>query len=316
MTKPLFDDTPKYDPHAVSIITQMLTRLRNNSPKQTSNVYMKNVSFIKEIYDGKWLLHKFSLSNENQYDLIGIDEKLKSCKGSWQMTRKVIMESLDNFELAKRKDFMPFNKKYIENISFSTYFEGNNRFSSDGSLDSYFMKFVNKPKPSYAYLADLSINQIKSKLPENIKNSSESFCKRWLKIKNMQLSFWKDIEDFARWLSLFKKHYPKVYSEFILACKDGNPFSDLSTFIITTLQEKEGLKPVINAYYFRLSGESKQLEGMFRNWLTNGIKSGKFNFLKSLPKSINEYYTDESFENVRIIKVEKKVVDAEELPIF
>lgn len=315
--KPLFDDTPMYDPHVVSIVSYMLEHLRNNSPKPTSNVYKKVASFVQEIHEGTFIFHNFKYSNETQYNLEGNLEKVKSCKGSWQTTRQVIIDSISHLKMAESKEYMPFNKRFLEGITFGTYFEGNSRFNPDGSLDSYFMKFVNEPKKSFSYNADLAINKIKSELSENIKISAEAFCKKWLKIKHVQLAFWKEIEDFQRWLNTFKKTYSKIYNEFILGCEDGNPFADLSSYIIKTLQSKEGSRPVINAYYFKLSnGDSGQLEGMFRNWLKDGIKNGKFNSLKYLPKGINEYYTDESFENKNSKKVEKKIVDAEDLPIF
>ena len=311
--KPLFDDTPQFDPHVVSILNYMLSHLRNNSPKPTSNVYLRNASYVKEIYDGTFIQHGFEYSNQNEYNLDGILEKVRDCKHSWQKTRDIIIASITHFEMAKEKDCMPLNKKYLETVTFGTFFEGYIKFNPNGYLDSNFMKFVNEPKKSFAYFANLSMNKIKSETPEPIKSSAENFSKKWFKIPNVALSFWNNISDFSRWLKKFKSSFPKVYSEFLLACIDGDPFKDLSTYILNSLQNKQGQKPILNAYYFKLSGESGQLEGMFRNWLRDGITNGKFNCLNKLPKSIVEYCSDESFEEkAPSVKKEKKVVNADE----
>ena len=316
MNKPLFDDTPSFDPHVVSIINLMLSKLRNNKPKPTSPVYMRNAYFIKELYDGTFLRHLFEYSNEEQYNLENVNLKVAACKGSWQITKRTISESLDHLELAKGKNYMPYNKKFIEAISFANFFEGSMRFNANGAFDSNFMKFINEPKMSYNHHTDIVINKIKSELPENILKYAEPFCNKHFKIKSMQLSFWYNMEDWSRWFKAFRKNYLKTSSEFLLACDDGNMFIDFSNYLMRKLKRKSGETASVNPYYFKLTmGDSTTLSGMFRDWLVDGIGSGKFAILKGLPKSIDSYYTDKSFEHKKV-KIEKSVIDMDEIPIF
>ena len=317
MNKPLFDDNRiNYDPHVVSIINQMLLHLKNNKPKPESPVYARNAFFIKELFDGTFLRHNFVYSRINQYNMDNVNEKVKAVKGSWGLVRNLVMTSLNNYELAKNKDRMPFNKKFLEEISFANFFEGSIRFNPNGCFDSNFMKFVNEPKMSYAYNSDITINKIKETVHPLLKEEGENFCKKYFKMKHQQLSFWYEMEDWTRWLKCFRKAFPNIYGEFISTCEDGNPFKDFKKFLLKRLKWKEGDNPVINVYYFKLTRyDSDMLDGMFKEWLKNGIDTNKFNSLKQLPKSINNYYTDESFSKP-VEKVEKKVIEVEDIPIF
>ena len=313
---PLFDDSPKYDPHVVSIINQMLLHLKNNKPKPESPVYARNARYIQEIHDGLFLTHYFVYSRADQYDLNNINEKVRACKNSWQKTRDIVVTSLEHYELAKNKDRMPYNKKFIEDVSFATFFEGCMKFNSDGCFDSNFMKFINEPKMSYDYNSQIIINKIKDGVMNYIQAPAEEFCKKYFKTKHQQLLFWYEMEDWTRWLRSFHKAFPNVYGEFISSCEDGNPFKDFKRFLIERLKWKEGENPIINVYYFKLTKfHGERLDGMFKEWLRSGIDKNKFNVLKTLPKSIDCYYADESF--VRPVeKIEKKVVDIEDIPIF
>ena len=316
MATPLFDDdTVVYDKHIVSIINIMLSHLRNNNPKPESAVYARNASFIQELYDGTFIRHNFVYSRINQYDMENVNEKVKAVKGSWQLVRNILVDSLEHYELAKSKDRMPFNKKFLDDITFATFFEGSVRFNPDGCFDSNFMKFVNEPKMSYAYNSDITINKIKEDISPLIINAAESFCKKYFKIKHAQLMFWYEMEDWTRWLRCFRKNYPNIYGEFVSACEDGNPFIDFKNYLLKRLKFREGDNPVINTYYFKLTKyDSGMLDGMFKDWLKSGLGE-KFNALKQLPKSIDSYYTNESFIKTEQ-KVEKVVVDIEDIPIF
>ena len=316
MNSPLFDEGIKYDPHVTSIINQMLMHLKNNKPKPESPVYARNAAFIKELYDGTFLRHNFVYSRINQYNMENVNERVKSVRGSWGKVRTIVLNSLEHYELAKNKDRMPFNKKFVEDISFANFFEGSVRFNIDGIFDSNFMKFVNEPKMSHDYNSSITISKIKDNVMPLIIDEAESFCKKYFKTIPQKLSFWYEMEDWTRWLRLFHKTFPNVYGEFISSCEDGNPFKDFKKFLIDRLKWKEGENPIINVYYFKLTRfDGDRLDGMFKEWLRSGIDRNKFNILKTLPKSIDCYYTDESFSKP-IEKVEKKVVDIEDIPIF
>ena len=124
-------------------------------------------------------------------------------------------------------------------------------------------------------------------------------------MKNYQLSFWYDMEDWTRWFKLLKENLPSTYNEFLICCKNGNPFDDFTDYLLFVLKEKEGSCPVINHWYFKLTyQDGTELDGYFKQWLRSGMDKGKFAFLKNLPKSINMYYTEDSFK--KKITVEKK----------
>lgn len=314
--QPLFDDSPKYDKHVVSIINQMLARLKNNHPKSESPVYARNARYIQEIHDGTFLNHNFVYSRSDQYDLNNVNDKVRACKGSWQRTRDIIIAALEHYELAKGKDRMPYNKKFLEDVSFATFFEGCNKFREDGCFDSNFMKFINEPKMSYDYNSAILIDKVKNEVMNLIEVPAEDFCKRYFKMKHQQLSFWYEMEDWTRWLRLFRKTFPNIYTEFISSCADGNPFLDFKKYLIASLRLKEGEKPVMNVYYFKLNRfGSERLDGMFKGWLRHGIDTKQFDVFRQLPRSIDCYYTDDSFVAAQPV-VEKKVVNIEEIPIF
>lgn len=312
----LFDVGPSYDPFVVGIINAMLLRLKNNKPKPESDVYARNAQYIHELYDGTFLRHLFRYSNENQYNLEGVEDKVKECKGSWQAVRDLVLTSIEHYETAKGKDYMPFNKKFLNGISFANFFEGSMRFNPDGAFDSNFMKFINEPKKSYSYNSSQAIQKIKDELPSSLVVPAEKFAKKYFKMVSMELNFWYYLEDWNRWIKDFRKAFPETSSEFFLACEDGNMFTDFSQFLIDRLKRKSGDNPVVNAYYFKMTiGDSEILSGMFKDWLVSGMNKGKFAMLKNLPDSIDKYYSDESFRGNEI-KTVKPVINADEFPIF
>ncbi len=316
MNTPLFDDRIHYDPHVVGIINQMLFHLRNNKPKQDSPVYARNASFIQELYNGTFIRHNFVYSRINQFNMENVNDKVKAVKGSWSKVRNLVIDSLEHYELAKSKDRMPFNKKFLDDITFATFFEGSIRFNPNGCFDSNFMKFVNEPKMSHDYNSEFTIKKIKENINALILDEAEKFSKKYFKMKHIQLSFWYEMEDWSRWLRCFRKNYPNIYGEFISSCEDGNPFKDFKKFLLNKLKLREGDNPVMNVYYFKLTKyDSFMLDGMFKEWLKNGIGTNKFNSLKQLPKSIDNYYTDGSFSKP-VEKVMKKVIDINDIPKF
>jgi hypothetical protein len=84
------------------------------------------------------------------------------------------------------------------------------------------------------------------------------------------------------------------------------------------LKQKEGEHPVMNHWYFKLTyNDGTELDGYFKQWLRAGIDKGKFNVLKQLPKSIDKYYTDESFSNSKIKNEKKKeVIELDDVVIW
>lgn len=314
---PLFESGPVIDKHIEHIIKIMLQQLSNNNPKKDSKCYLRVVGYINELYNGDFLKTKrFDNSKDKQFNMTDTFQKVQECKYNWNKVRQIVSDSLNHLEEAKKPQKLPWNKKYVNEMSFARFF--NNGYNENGEIDCPFLHFVNPPIDSYAYKSDITINTLKENCNSLIRSSAEKFCKKYFKMKNYQLSFWYNMEDWTRWLKLFKFTFPTVYSEFVNSCEDGNPFIDFKNYLMFVLKQKEGEHPVINHWYFKLTySDGTELDGYFKQWLRAGIDKGKFNVLKQLPRSIDKYYTDESFNNSKI-KTEKKkeVVELEDVVIW
>ena len=310
---PLFETGPSIDKHIENILSIILSRLPNNNPKKESKCYLKAVNYVNEIYTGIFTKNKrFDNSKDNQFNIDNNFQKINDCTNDWCKVRDIIVSALDNLEESKKPEKLPWNKKYINDISFAKFFC--NGYNELGEIDSPFLHFVNPPKGSYIYKSDITITKLKENINSLIKEPAEKFCKKYFKAKNHQLCFRYDIGDWTRWLEQFKKTFPTVYFEFLNGCDNGNPFIDFQNYLLFVLKQKEGEHPVINHWYFKLTyNDGTELDGYFKQWLRAGIDRGKFNVLKQLPKCIDKYYTNVSFisESTKTEK-KKEVIELED----
>ena len=311
--EPLFDFEPTIDRHITGIITQMLKALSNNNPKKDSKCYLRCVKYVSELYEGTFLLNKkFDMSRDRQFDMTDVFAKINQCKHDWGKVREIVLGSLKHLEEAKKPEKMPWNKSYLNSITFSRFFS--NGYSQDGLVDCPFVHLVNPPKDSYAYTSDITIRKLKDDTLALIREPAERFCKKYFKIKSYQLSFWYDMEDWSRWLRNLKGNFPGIYNEFIMGCEDGNPFADFQKYLLSVLRQKEGDHPVMNHWYFKLTyNDGVMLDGYFRQWLRSGMDRGRFGAFRQLPKSIDSYYTDESFRKKAVAEKKKEVVEMEDI---
>lgn len=305
----LFDTGPSYDPHIKSIIKLMLSHLRNNKPKEDSKVYVRNASYLQELYDGKFLHHAFS-TGRTDYDYQGSFDKIKSCKGSWQNIRNCILTSLDNLELAKQNDYLPYNKNFLETISFATFFKQQDMVSKEWNCN--FLNFQNPPKKKIANVYRNKINKIRENIINLILSEADKIASKYFQDESDEFQFWNAIDDFNRWIKLMKNTFPSIYGEFILGCKNGNPLTDFNEFIENYLKKKQGSNFIVMPYYFRLTiPNQNKLGGSFLDWLIDGISNNKFSSFKNLSKPIMNYYYDNDFINEVVIPKKKSVVDIE-----
>ena len=310
MLQPLFEVENEYDTHVTFIIGVMLKRLKNNHPKPTSKVYIRNVSYINELYNGTFLHHVYN-HNRKDYNYANTTDRIKECKGDWNKINNIITTALDNIELAKSKDYLPFNKRFVDSITFATFFEYFDINSNCTGISSNFLNFINPPKKCYEYTSNITIEKLKKSCLTNIREYGEKIVRKYFD-KSQELSFWYNMEDLSRWLRCFKKTFSYEYNEFVIMCKNKNPLQDLEEYIINILNYKQGNNLIVQPIFFQLSKlGSDRLEGYFLHWLRSGIESNKFSSLKNLPKSINNYYKDESFETVNVKEktVEKEIID-------
>lgn len=310
----LFDIGPKCDPHETALVKFLLSKLRNNHPKVDSKTYARNAKFIREIYEGKFLLNKTFVTSRKDYNYEGSFEKIRACKGSWQKTKDLIVEVLENIETAKDKTYLPFNKRYIETITFATFFEHFDVKCTEPGTNSNFLNFVNPPLKCSEYSCNLATEKLKKECPSGLKPLAEEICSTRFKGPTESLRFWRCISDWSEWLSAFKKSFPKTFSEFCLNCKQGSPFVDYWSWLQIKLEQRKALPQTYNFQLSLIDSDHLGLE--FLSWLRQGISSGKFAMLKNLPKPIDFYRFSEHFEadvSPKPKKAKKEVVDAEEI---
>jgi len=305
----LFDDGPVYDPHIKGILKLMLSRLRNNKPRQDSPVYRKNADFLQELFEGKFLHRKFDISRK-EYDYTGTFDKVRLCVGNWSELRSCISKSLDNLELAKDDAYLPFGKDYVNSISFSSFFIGRNN-GSDG-ISSNFINLVNPPrKKSYAGLESKIKKEKKNVLPLLV-SCADKIASKYFDGCD-ELSFWCAVSGLSGWLRNMKLHFPSEYGEFVLACEEGNPLLDLRRYTENKMRKKFGDNFAMKPYLFNTTIiGSNRLGGNFLDWLLDGISKGKFASFKNLPKSIDRYCLDSDFVNSELTsstKKEKSTID-------
>ena len=194
--------------------------------------------------------------------------------------------------------------------------------SKNSEKCSNFLNFIIPPKKSYDHISNLTIEKLKKECSQMILETGTKICKRYMTEKSHELSFWYSMTDWTRWLKKFKETFPNEFGEFLMNCENGNPLLDFRCYLMIVLRYRQGENVIVGPECFKLSRlGSNSLEGHFKNWLRNGIEKNKFEILKHLPKSIEKYYTDDSFEvSKKIIekKIERKkeVVDFDDLPIF
>lgn len=320
MAGELFDLGPVYDPHLKSIMKLLLSRLKNKNPSTDSKVYMKNAAFVQEIYDGKFLHRQFDMTRKD-FDYKDSFEKIRNCKGNWTEVRNVILTSLNNLDLSKKKEYLPFNKDYVNSISFSTFFECFNIKNHSQGMESHFLNYINPPIMLHTYAEKSTIVKLKKECLPSLVPVAEKISSRHFKDSD-ELSFWYNILDMSVWLRNFKNTFPDVYNEFIMNCEKGNPLEDFYKYLVSYLKSKHGDGIIVQSIYFKKNQIGYHRLGFqFLGWLRNGIERNKFSMLKNLPKSIDNYCDEDSFV-IEKIKKEKKaekvkeVVDFEDLPVF
>ena len=313
----LFELGPVYDPHVKSIMNLLLSKLKNNHPKPEGKLYAKNAAFVESLYNGKFLNKHFNTSRK-EYNYENSYEIIRSCKGNWTKVRDLVATVLGNIELAKDKTYLPFNKRYVEQITFATFFEHFDANATEPGTNSNFLNFVNPPFKSRDYTSAMLAKKIKEKCPPAIRSSAERICNSRFKEGGDSLKFWRNISDFATWLAAFKEAYPEMHSEFALNCLNGNPLDDFEDYLDKRMRAKYGANYSLPTFHFQLSLAGSERLGLdFLDWLNKGISSGRFAMLRDLPKPIDFYRFPDSFkpskETNTFGKKEKEVVDADEI---
>ena len=134
------------DKHIESIIKYMLTRLPNNNPKKDSKCYLRVVNYINELYNGTFLKNKrFDTLKDSLFDMTDVFEKITDCMYDWGKVRTIITEALEHLEESKKPEKMPWNKTYINKMSFARFF--NNGYNEKGEIVT---DYVNQGTYNYA----------------------------------------------------------------------------------------------------------------------------------------------------------------------
>ena len=155
---------------------------------------------------------------------------------------------MNNLELAKKKEYLPFSKKFVESITFSTFFDCFD-VKAQG-MSSMFLNLINPPNKIAAYTSKLTIEKLKNECSKFLVPVGEKICMRHFK-ESDELSFWYNILEISQWLSNFKKTFPDVYNEFIINCEQGNPLQDFYKYLTNYLKYKQGENVIVQAIYFK-----------------------------------------------------------------
>ena len=311
----LFSVGRTYPTEIVNIMNAMTSKLRHGKNIEDTKCYEKNVEWVQKIYDGTFLQNQFLFQNESQYNLNGYVDVVRNCKGDWNKVLNVIEQSVNNLEMAKQPQYVPYNKTYLESITFSNFFEIFSR-GKYGEINSPFLYFVNPPKLVSDYCSEYKLTDLKLLCDNKIAVEADKFCNKYFKGGREKRWFWKDIIDFSRWFSCLKENYPNIYSEMLSMCNDSNPFVDFKNYVVNLAKNNQGDNFVLSTFDFKIENGGF-ISGKFRQWLTSGIKSGKFDMLKYLDKPVVQYYSDESFKKSSEVKPnDKQVIDADDLVIF
>ena len=61
-------------------------------------------------------------NKDKQFDMTNTFDKVRECANDWNKVRQIIIDSLNHLEEAKKPEKLPWNKKYLNDITFSRFF--------------------------------------------------------------------------------------------------------------------------------------------------------------------------------------------------
>lgn len=294
----LFDDSSKqkYSKQVISIYSKLASKF--NSPVKTQcKYYQQSCEMIQSIYNGTFLQHyRIDLSKSKDINIKNNDSLINECKGNWIKTRDIILNSFDNLQLIKDEKYLPYGKKFYEELKLPSYFGG--RIGLTWQCPFYYL--ISKPFEKKAYFQDKDITRIKDKIKSikfnSILETAETICKNHKFNQRDTFYFWTCIEQMCDWWLLVKNNSSLIYSTLKSTFSFRNLLEDYYEWLKETLINQQGGHFILSPWYFKPGDETdRKLVGYFSTYLLSKVKTNQI--LKNLPMNICFYYDESSFKN-------------------
>lgn len=282
----------------IQIIVNGVARKLTNQNKNYSKYkcYSTACEILTSIYDGTFFdKYHFNGHHFKEFNMDGVESVIMDCKGDYQKIRDLVNNSIKHLYMAKEREYMPWNKKYLSNVTFSNFFQN---VTHEGKIESLFYMLVNEPKRMESYFQESGIKKIKKTLDDNkfsgMREVGDRIEKRFKDGKS-RFMFWSNIEELYWWWRDVKKYLPNVYSELKYEFVNENLLQDYYEWLCENLYKNQGANFVLEPYYFKIGDENNGcLKGWFLSYLN--VLSKKHSCLGELPKNIKFFYKTDSFK--------------------
>ena len=228
---------------ARKIITKYGTIFNHRLPeqgKEPTKTFVQICHKIQDIYNGTFSSSRYyplseKFLNSKQFNLDGYKETLKSVKGDWNKVRKLLLNSVKNFQLMFDEDRMPFNKKYLQtNLNLWLY----DNYTVSGEPQSQFIQSLKEPNTTGKQLSEKKADRIFEELPDKAKDGANDLYD--LAPKGTPAgTFFENIQKMVEWAKLASEcdnsfHFwcasyadiPKKFAEY---CKENKISVNCST---------------------------------------------------------------------------------------
>ena len=164
---------------AKKIITKYGTIFNHRIPeqgKEPTKTFIQICHKIQDIYNGTFTNSRYyplsdKFLNSKQFNLDGYRETLQSVKGDWNKVRKLLLNSVKNFQLMFDENRMPFNKKYLQtNLNLWLYDD----YTVKGEPQSQFIQSLKEPSTTEKQLSENKADRIFDELPSGAKKGANN----------------------------------------------------------------------------------------------------------------------------------------------
>lgn len=190
---------------AIRIIKKHYTIFSHRIPeenKQPTKTFQDICVKIQDIYNGNFNSRYYPLLdnflNSKQFDVSGYQDKLKEVKGDWNKVRKLLFDSIKNFQLMFEENRMPFKKSYLQNnLSLWLY----DPYSIKGEGQSQFIQSLKEPELQSKQLSENKADRIYEELSDNAKAGGNKLIE--LAPKGILSGlFWENIQKMVHWAEM------------------------------------------------------------------------------------------------------------------
>lgn len=195
-----------YGPESEAIAKYILIKHRNYfsnkvpmGTEQPTKTFINICHKIADIYNGHFVSSRYypmndKVFNNRQFDTEGWKEKILSVKGSWLLTRKLILGALKNFEKMYDAGYMPMNKQYLQTNLSLWFFDD----SPNGYGQSQFVQSLKEPMPIQKKFQNNHAKEVKEKL-SNAEIEAGKKLISLLPSRSNADSAWKHIRQICEW---------------------------------------------------------------------------------------------------------------------